>query len=89
MKINFLVRFKNPVFIAQFIVAILLPVLAYLGLNISDLTSWKILGDVLLQAIINPYVLSLVAVSVFNAITDPTTKGVSDSDRAMTYEKPN
>jgi len=26
--------------------------------------------------------------SLFNAVTDPTTKGVGDSDKALTYEKP-
>ncbi|WP_367399593.1 phage holin [Anaerotruncus massiliensis (ex Togo et al. 2019)] len=29
-----------------------------------------------------------VLVSVFNALTDPTTAGVNDSVRAMTYETP-
>jgi len=28
-------------------------------------------------------------VSVWNAINDPTTKGLADSARAMTYDKPN
>ena len=42
----------------------------------------------LLSAIKNPYVLSLVVVSVFNAVTDPTTAGVKDSERAMTYSYP-
>jgi phi LC3 family holin len=89
MKINFQVRKNNPVFIAQVILSVLLPILGYMGLNLSDLTSWVLLKDVLLQAIVNPYVLGIVAVSVFNAITDPTTKGIGDSDRAMTYEAPN
>jgi phi LC3 family holin len=88
MKINFQVRKSNPVFIAQVILSVLLPILGYMGLNLSDLTSWVLLKDVLMQAIVNPYVLGIVAVSVFSAITDPTTKGVNDSDRAMTYTEP-
>ena len=86
--INFKVRLRNPVFIAQIILAVLTPILAYAGLTVQDLTTWKALGDLLLGAVKNPYVLSLVVVSVFNAITDPTTAGVKDSDRALTYDYP-
>ena len=86
--INIKVRFRNPVFIAQLILAVLTPILAYAGLTMQDLTTWKALGDLLLGAVKNPYVLSLVVVSVFNAVTDPTTAGVKDSDRALTYDFP-
>lgn len=85
---NFKVRFKNPVFIAQIILAILTPILAYAGLTVQDITTWKSLGDLLLGAVSNPYVLGLVIVSVWNALTDPTTAGLGDSDLAMTYDKP-
>ena len=86
--INYKVRFRNPVFIAQLILAVLTPILAYAGLTMQDLTTWKALGDLLLGAAKNPYVLSLVVVSVFNAVTDPTTAGVKDSERALTYDFP-
>lgn len=86
--INYKVRFRNPVFIAQLILAVLTPILAYAGLTMQDLTTWKALGDLLLGAVKNPYVLSLVVVSVFNAITDPTTSGITDSERALTYDFP-
>ena len=85
---NLKVRFKNPVFIAQIILAILTPVLAYAGLTVQDITTWESLGDLLLGAVSNPYVLGLVVVSVWNALTDPTTAGLGDSDLAMTYDKP-
>ena len=86
--INWKVRFKNPVFIAQFILAILTPILAYAGLTLQDLTSWGALGNILLGALKNPYVLGLIGVSLWNALNDPTTAGVSDSSQAMTYEFP-
>ena len=86
--INLKVRFRNPVFIAQLVLAVLTPILAYAGLTMQDLTTWKALGDLLLGAIKNPYVLGLVIVSVFNAVTDPTTAGVGDSENAMTYSYP-
>lgn len=85
---NLKVRFKNPVFIAQLILAILTPILAYAGLTYQDLTSWDALGKLLLGAISNPYVLGLIAVSVWNALNDPTTSGVGDSIRALGYNKP-
>lgn len=86
--INWKIRFKNPVFIAQLILAILMPILAYAGLTLQDLTSWEVLGKILLGAIKNPYVLGLIAVSVWNALNDPTTQGISDSALAMTYKIP-
>lgn len=87
--INWKVRFKNPVFIAQLIMAVLLPILTYFGLTVEDMDSWAKLGKTLLEAISNPYVVGLVVVSVWNAVNDPTTQGVSDSIKAMTYKRPN
>lgn len=88
MKLNLKVRFKNPVFIAQLILSIFTPVLAYAGLTVQDLTTWKALVDLLISAISNPYVLGLVVISVWNAINDPTTAGIGDSDNALTYTEP-
>ena len=85
---NLKVRFKNPVFIAQLILAILTPILVYAGLTVQDLTSWQALGEILLGAIRNPYVLGLIVVSVWNALNDPTTAGITDSAQALTYDKP-
>lgn len=85
---NWKVRFKNPLFIAQMILAVLTPILAYAGLTVKDLTTWQALVDLLMGALSNPYVLGLVVVSVFNAVTDPTTSGVADSEQALTYTKP-
>ncbi|OIJ12646.1 phage holin [Anaerobacillus alkalilacustris] len=88
MKVNWKVRFKNPHFVVQVILAVLVPILAYMGLSLEDLTTWNILGNVIIEAIKNPYVLGLVAVSTYNAINDPTTKGFSDSLQALTYTEP-
>ncbi len=88
MKINWKVRVKNPVFWWQVFLALLLPIITYFGLTVQDLTSWKILGEVFVRAISNPYVLACAALSVWNAINDPTTPGASDSDRAMKYVAP-
>lgn len=85
---NFKVRFKNPVFVAQLFLAILTPILVYANLTVQDITSWAILGNVLLGALKNPYVLGTVAVSVWNALNDPTTAGLTDSTHALEYTAP-
>jgi len=88
MKINLRVRLRNPLFIAQIILAIFTPLLAYAGLTVQDLTTWQALGDLIKSAASNPYVLCLVAVSLWNAVNDPTTRGPGDSSSAMTYTAP-
>lgn len=88
MKINWKVRKENIVFVAQIVISIFTPILAYFGMNLEDLTTWASIVTLLWQAIQNPVVVLAVAVSVFNAITDPTTKGIGDSARALTYDKP-
>lgn len=89
-KINWKVRFnkENLLFIAQVIVSVAIPILAYFGLQASDLTTWAKVREVLIDAISNPYVLLMAVVSLFNAITDPTTKGIGDSTTALLYTKP-
>ena len=88
MKINWRVRLKNPVFWAQLAAAIVLPILAYLGLQWSDMTSWAALGGILVQAVKNPVILVSVVVSVWSAVNDPTTAGLTDSKQAMGYQSP-
>ena len=90
MKINWKVRFnkENIVFISQVIISVVIPILTYFGLQASDLTTWSKVWETFVQAISNPYVVVMAIVSLFNAVTDPTTKGLSDSDTALTYNKP-
>ena len=40
MKMNLKVRLQNPVFIAQIVMSILVPILGYAGLTVEDLTTW-------------------------------------------------
>ena len=86
--INWKVRLKNPVFLAQIGLSILTPILAYVGMSFADITSWSTLGQLFVHAYSNPYLLGLVVVSVFNTVTDPTVEGLGDSTQAMTYVKP-
>lgn len=87
--INWKVRFKNPVFLFQLFLAIVAPIGAYFGITGADITNWPILFNVLRDAALNPNVIFTIFISVCVAINDPTTKGFSDSKRALQYEKPN
>lgn len=89
-KINWKVRFnrKNIMFITQIIVSVIVPILTYFGMKASDLTTWGAVWDTLMRAVSNPYVVVMAAVSLFNAVTDPTTRGVSDSKNALAYTEP-
>lgn len=88
MQINWKVRFKNPVFWVQIVSITVLMLIRGVGLKWEDMTSWPILADTLLQAILNPATVVAVLVAWWTAITDPTTAGLSDSARAMTYDEP-
>ena len=88
MKINWTVRFKNPIFIAQLVLTIFTPILAYFGLAWEDMTTWSSIGVMLWDAVKNPVVVVAVIVSVWNAINDPTTAGIGDSQLALTYTSP-
>ena len=89
-KINWKVRFnkENILFISQVIISVVIPILTYFGLQASDLTTWSKVWETFVQAISNPYVVVMVLASLFNAIPDPTTKGIGDSSIALTYNKP-
>lgn len=88
MNINWKVRIKNPVFWAQIAVAIFLPILTHLGLSWEQITTWGALWGLIVQAVNNPVIVVAVIVSLWNAIIDPTTTGLSDSTQAMSYTKP-
>lgn len=79
--INWKVRFKNKTWLISFVVTVLAFVYQVLGL--FEITPAISQNDVvqLITLIVN----MLAAVGV---VVDPTTAGVSDSQRAMTYDSP-
>lgn len=84
--INLDVRFQNPQYWFMMTIAIITPIVSYLGLNVSDITSWGVLMDMIGQAIANPYLLVLVVVNVYNATVDGTTRGFKDSKMMLNGE---
>lgn len=85
---NLKVRLRNPWFWLQIVTGAVLTMLAYYGLSAEDMTTWAGLGNVVLGTLKNPYCLLLIASNVWNALNDPTTSGLTDSDRAKNYDKP-
>lgn len=59
-----------------------------MGAKWEDMTSWPILFDTLMGALMNPVTVVAVLVAWWTAVTDPTTRGTSDSALALTYEEP-
>lgn len=88
MKINWKVRLNNPQFWITVGLSVITPLFAYYGITGADLTTWESVWALIVSAVSNPYVLALIGVSTYNAILDPTTANLSDSQKALTYIKP-
>ena len=84
MKINIPVRFKNP----WFWVGLVGVVLSAIGVSADMFTSWKAVWDAVVNLVSNPFMLGSVAMAILGIFVDPTTAGVCDSKRALTYDKP-
>ena len=85
MKINFLVRVKNP----WFWVGIVGTILAAMGVSPEMFTSWGAVWEAIRALLSNPFQIGCVILAVLGVFVDPTTAGVGDSARAMTYTTPN
>lgn len=81
MKINWKVRFQNPVFLASMIaliVGFVYDALALLGIVPAvEESSVLALVDTVLKVL-----------AALGILVDPTTRGVNDSVQAMTYSRP-
>ena len=89
--INWKVRTQSPQFWIGIVGVVASPILAYLGMSYTDITTWSTLGNIIVQFVTNPYLIGTVIVAVMSflgVVTDPTTAGVGDSELAMTYDTP-
>ena len=83
MFINWKARVKNKYFWITLIPAIL--ILIQTVLNIFGVSyDFGVLSDNLISAVNALFVV----LTIIGVVNDPTTKGIKDSDLAMTYEKP-
>ncbi len=81
MKVNWSVRFKNGVWLSSFLCGLV--ALVYHILSMFDIFP-SITQNFIIQIIDNV----LLFLSMIGVITDPTTAGVNDSKRAMSYTEP-
>lgn len=82
--INWKVRIKNKYFWLSLIPALLM--LVQVVLNVFNISyDFGVLTEEL-KAVINAV---FVVLAIIGVVNDPTTSGISDSERAMSYDKPN
>ena len=84
MNINFPVRFKNP----WFWVGLCGTILAAMGVSPEMFTRWGAVWEAFVNMVGNPYMLVSVVLAVLGVFIDPTTSGISDSKRALSYKSP-
>lgn len=84
MKINWKVRIKNP----YFWIGLLGIVLSAMGVSADMFTSWGAVVEQAKALISNPYMIGSVIMALLGAILDPTTAGITDSQRALEYNSP-
>lgn len=82
MKINWIVRFKNKVWLTSFVSFVVATL--YQLLAMFDVAPIVTQGEVMQIVAAVLQLLSLLGV-----IVDPTTKGMGDSERALAYTEPN
>lgn len=78
MKINWKARFKNKTFVITFITLLVAFIFQILGL-------FGVVPSISEESIVNILTIGVNVLATLGVLVDPTTDGVSDSDRAMTY----
>lgn len=81
MKMNLIVRIKNPVFWFTIIPATATFVYALMG-------CFDIVAPISQDALENALLAVVTALTTLGVLVDPTTKGVGDSENALTYSEP-
>lgn len=81
--INWKVRFKNKRFVIAFIAGLLL-----LVKQVSVLFGYNLNTELFSTNIYNVVDAVFLLLGLLGIVNDPTTQGFSDSEQAMTYEKP-
>jgi phi LC3 family holin len=86
--INWKVRFKNRSWVMAFIAHLMIVAQMLLGgLNALGITDFQ-LTDAIQQSILTFINAVFILLSLMGIVQDPTTKGMSDSERAKTYTEP-
>ena len=81
MKMNWKVRFKNKVWLGMFLSLIV-------GFVFNMLKLFEVYPPFTENAVLNIVNQVLTFLGLIGVIVDPTTAGIEDSNRAMSYEEP-
>ena len=81
MKVNWKVRFKNKIWLGSFLSLII-------GFVYSMLALFDVFPEVTESLVLQLMNQVLTFLGLIGVIVDPTTAGIGDSDRAMTYVEP-
>ena len=81
MKLNWKVRFKNKVWLGSFLSLIV-------GFIYSMLALFDVFPEVMQSLVLQLLNQVLTFLGLIGVIVDPTTAGLGDSDRAMSYAEP-
>lgn len=82
MKINWKIRFKNLAFVTTFTTLVLTFIYNILGI-------FEVVPPVTQDMAMSAIVAVVQVLTAIGILVDPTTKGASDSIRAMSYDEPN
>ena len=78
---NWKVRFKNKVWLTSFIAAIVTFIYTILGM-------FDVFPTITQNSVMNVVNAALMMLGLTGVIIDPTTAGIGDSERAMSYTEP-
>ena len=81
MKLNWKVRFRNKTWLSMFLSLII-------GFVFNLLRMFDVVPSITENQILNVVSQVLTLLGLFGVIVDPTTSGIGDSERALTYEEP-
>lgn len=84
LGINISVRLKNP----WFWIGTIGVLLTSMDITSQNCSTWVDLFDLIITALQNPFKVGSTVVAFLGVVVDPTTTGIGDSTRALTYTKP-
>lgn len=84
MNMNIRVRVRNP----WFWVGVLSVAITAIGVDPQTFTSWAAVWEGIKAVLSNPVQLVTMCLAVLSVFIDPTTAGLSDSAKALTYTAP-
>lgn len=86
--INWKTRFKNPQFWVPFMLFLFSTIGSVAHVTEADVTTWNGVVQIVKNIVMNPAQLFALVFALYGHIVDPTTKGFSDSQQALSYKKP-